>query len=80
MHYLLAVQERPYLALVTRSDVGSHPRLLHNVKANMSTLIHHPMAPEFVFCTPAEAVAHLGCLEGSERVNMAEDAPLLPST
>jgi hypothetical protein len=80
VHYLLAVREQPYLTLVTRSDIGSHPRLLHNLKANMSTLMHHPLAPEFVFCTPAEAMARLGCVAAPEGVSTVKDYELLVST
>lgn len=60
MHNVLTTLDRPYLTLVTRSDIGSCPRMLRNLKVNFSNIIRHPMVKQFVFCTPADAMARLG--------------------
>ena len=60
MNKTLFTLERPYLALTVSSAIGVKPRLLRNVKMNFSSLLMHPLADRFVFCTPAEALGMLG--------------------
>ena len=46
---------RPYLAFAIRTDRN----LTRKVAGNIETLLTHPAAPRFRFCTPAEALAML---------------------
>ena len=55
----LAAQRRPYLAFAVRTDLGSDPAVGEAVRACLETLLAHPAAPRFAFCTPAEALAAL---------------------
>lgn len=55
----LAVQERPYLALVARSDVGSVPKLSKGFDSSLRALLSHPARERLVFSNPAEALAML---------------------
>jgi len=55
----LGAQSRPYLAFAIRTDFGVSPRIMDAVDACVRTLLAHPAAPDFRFCTPAEALAVL---------------------
>jgi glycosyltransferase involved in cell wall biosynthesis len=56
---VLTYLDRPYLTLIAKSAIGSYPRLLRNMKINLSHIVRHPMTRHFVFCTPAEAMRRL---------------------
>lgn len=53
----LNMQERPYLALVSRSDVGADRKLFERFEASVEAILAHPARDKFLFCTPAEALA-----------------------
>jgi len=57
---ILTSLERPYLALAISSTTGIKPRHLRNLKMNFSSLLMHPLADRFAFCTPAETLGTLG--------------------
>jgi hypothetical protein len=57
---LLAGLRPPYLALPVRTDVGSNPFELSNMKQNFSHLMSHPSVKRFVFTTPNELIKQVG--------------------
>ena len=57
---ILTSLEKPYLALRISSSIGIKPRHLRNLKMNFSSLLMHPLADRFVFCTPEETLGMLG--------------------
>jgi hypothetical protein len=61
----LAAQRVPYLAFAIRTDLGACPAVYGPVHACLETLLVHPAAGRFAFCTPAEALA---LLDGSPTV------------
>ena len=67
MNGLLESLERPYLAMVVRSDVcGENPGdpvHARNMKANIDYLLNHPLADRFVFARPEEAMEMMGYLK-----------------
>ena len=70
MEELLSSLEKPYLAMVVRSDVcgecNSTPTDPANMRKNMDYIMKHPLAKRFVFSTPQEAMSLMGYLNGKE--------------
>ncbi len=59
---LLHSMDRPYLTLLLRSDSIMKPYFSRNIKKNLNYIFSHPMAKQFAFSTPQEAMQHLGYL------------------
>ena len=72
MNELIHSLERPYLAMVVRSDAcgdrPADPTHTENLKKNIDYILNHPLRDRFVFSTPAEAMEIMGYLKaGTER-------------
>jgi len=50
----------PLLVIVARTDVASDPSQRANLEKNIDYLLNHPLAAQFSFKTPAEAINSLG--------------------
>ncbi len=70
MNELVHSLERPYLAMVVRSDVCGEQvaDLSHaeNMKKNIEYLLNHPLRDRFVFSTPGEAMEMMGYVKAAE--------------
>ena len=70
MEGLLGSLEKPYLAMVLRSDVCSNspfePETQENMKKNFDYIMSHALAKRFIFSTPREAMLTMGYLNGKE--------------
>ncbi len=62
--------KRPYLLAVLRSEVCSEspfePKQQENMRRNVEYIINHPLAKQFVFSTPPEAMSTMGYLNDKE--------------
>jgi len=56
-------RERPYITIALRSDVGQPTKFMKQVINNSHYLATHPLAKQFVFATPQEALKILGVKE-----------------
>ena len=62
-NHLLNTLEKPYLALVLRSDNGIKPRNMKNINDNLTFLLNHPLAKRFAFSSAAELMTLLGLID-----------------
>lgn len=53
---LLSGSEKPYLALVLRSDVFTCPEWYSNLRQTLDYVLNHRSSRELVFQTPAEMI------------------------
>jgi hypothetical protein len=58
-NHLLSNLEKPYLAIVIRTNHFLNPKELQRIKKNFDFLMSHPLAKKFVFTTPNEALSLL---------------------
>lgn len=56
---LLTGSHRPYLAIVGRSDIPTHPDRLSNMDQTIDYLLGHPLIGQMVFETPAEMIRRI---------------------
>lgn len=54
--HLLETLENPYIACVIRSSTLYYPEKRMAFEANLTHMLHHPRAQDFVFVTPREAL------------------------
>lgn len=59
INYLLKSLESPHLSLKVRTDSFIKPDQRRNVEENLQCLMSHPRRKDFLFSTPAEAIALL---------------------
>ncbi|MBI4357832.1 MAG: hypothetical protein HY584_00910 [Candidatus Omnitrophica bacterium] len=73
MENLLASLNRPYFAMVVRSDVcgefNSDPTDQENMRKNVEYIMSHPLGKRFIFSTPREAMSIMGYLNGKQTEN-----------
>jgi hypothetical protein len=60
VNWLLSHVERPYLALIIRSDISLQPLSFRNLRKNFEFMLRHPLSKRFAFSTPREAMQRLG--------------------
>ena len=56
---LLTGSHRPYLAIVGRSDIPTHPDRLSSMDQTINYLLGHPLIGQMVFETPAEMIRRI---------------------
>ena len=54
-----SLKQNSYIAICVRTDVGSNIGLLKNVEENLGHILGHPLADQFVFTTPTDAIVQL---------------------